>query len=96
MIALAHMPAINGAVAWGEFARYTIMLCQNGPFTPDQFRTTLRSVVGIGGSRDTVSVGAWGSCGTSATRDTKLKRTLANLAALLDAVDKESVVRLCQ
>jgi ankyrin repeat protein len=139
MIALDHMPAINGTVAWQEFARYTIMLCERGPFAPNEFRTTLDQAlastrsgmpsaselgdlagfpvqIGNRTGRATVlfAVGhgvmlePLAIVPSSDARRTlvvavddkhigetghEVKRTLVNLAALLDAVDKQSAVR---
>jgi hypothetical protein len=33
--------APDGGVAWGEYARYAIMLCEHGPLGPSQFQSTL-------------------------------------------------------
>lgn len=41
MIALEREPTPNGRVAWSEYARYTIMLCEQGPFAPRQFQATI-------------------------------------------------------
>jgi ankyrin repeat protein len=139
MIALDHMPAINSTVAWEEYARYAIMLCEHGPFAPDQFRTTVdQSLTSTRTGMPSASelgdlAGFPVQIGNRTGRATVLfavghgvilaplaivpssdshqtlvvavddqhigetghevKRTLADLAALLDAVDKESVVR---
>ena len=139
MIALDHMPAINGTVAWEEYARYTIMLCEHGPFAPNQFRTTLdKSLASTRPGTPSASelgdlAGFPVQIGNRTGRATVLfavghgvlleplaivpssdshqtlvvavddqhigetghevKRALSNLATLLDAVDKESVVR---
>jgi hypothetical protein len=139
MIALDHMPAINGTVAWEEYAHYAILLCEHGPLAPDQFRATLDQPlasrrlgispaselgdfagfplqIGERSGRATVlfAVGHGvilepiAIVPSSDARQTlvvavddqhigqtghEVKRTLADLAALLDAVDKESTVR---
>ena len=41
MIALDQVPTPDGSVAWSEYARYTIMLCEKGPFAPRQFQATI-------------------------------------------------------
>jgi ankyrin repeat protein len=41
MIALEQVPTPDGSVAWSEYARYTIMLCEKGPFAPRQFQATI-------------------------------------------------------
>jgi ankyrin repeat protein len=41
MIALEQVPTPDGSVAWSEYARYTIMLCEQGPFAPRQFQATI-------------------------------------------------------
>jgi ankyrin repeat protein len=41
MIALDQAPTPDGSVAWSEYARYTIMLCEQGPFAPRQFQATI-------------------------------------------------------
>jgi ankyrin repeat protein len=138
MFALDNTPAINGTVAWQEYARYSIMLCEHGPFAPNQFRTTLDQALastrsgmpavselgdmagfplqlGKRSGRATVlfEIGhgvilvPLAIVPSSDARRTLLvvvddahigqtghevKRTLADLAALLDAVDKESAV----
>jgi Ankyrin repeats (3 copies) len=139
MIALDHMPAINGTVAWEEYARYAIMLCEHGPFAPNQFRTTLDQSLAstLAGMPSTSELGDFAGfpvqIGNRTGRATvlfavghgvilaplaiipssdshqtlviavddqhigqtghEMKRTLADLADLLDAVDKQSVVR---
>jgi ankyrin repeat protein len=139
MFTLDHMPAVNGTVAWEEYARYSIMLCEHGPFAPNQFHTTLDQAlastrsgmpavselgdfagfpvqIGNRSGRATVlfAVGhgvilePLAIVPSSDARRTLLvavddahigqtghevKRTLADLAALLDAVDKESAVQ---
>jgi ankyrin repeat protein len=41
MIALDQVPTPDGRVAWSEYARYTIMLCEQGPFAPRQLQATI-------------------------------------------------------
>ncbi len=139
MFTLDPMPAINGTVAWEEYARYTIMLCEHGPLSPSQFRATLDQALastlsGMPAASDLGDLGGFPvQIGNRSGRATVLfaighgvileplaiipssdarqtlvvavddahigqaghevKRTLADLAALLDAVDKESAVR---
>jgi hypothetical protein len=41
MVSLQHLPTPDGSVAWSEYARYAIMLCEHGPFAPGQFLATI-------------------------------------------------------
>jgi hypothetical protein len=41
MVPMENVPTPDGSLAWNEFGRYSVMLCEHGPFSPSQVQATI-------------------------------------------------------
>jgi hypothetical protein len=47
MVPMENVPTPDGSVAWNEYGRYVVMLCEHGPFSPSQLQATIDTTLSM-------------------------------------------------